>query len=801
MAVQALAIAAIKFVGQLALNYYIGRLTAPDGPKLSDFSVINGDYGRAIPRVFGEEAPVGGSIIELGPLAEAEHEVDGGWFGDAMDFLSPLGSLIPGPKYYTYSRSFAVVVADRRFDGPIEDVPAIWFNGRKILDAATAPAPTTVLNSDGTLKYRRYGKTANFNGLTIYGGGFEQEADPVCAAFRDNVQGYRGYAYIVVEHLRYDTLGLQSLPSEMRFLVQAKTGQSLAEIAEVVCEAAGIDPATNLSTTALADIGVRGYSVQDETTCWDALAPLLPAYGCGAAEVAGQIRFHRRDRAMRSVIPLSDMAAHVFGEARPDPFAREHVADYALPRELTVTTLDPERDYQTSSAVSQRSEGDARSNVSRQIALVQTADERAQLAETLHWELWLGRKAQTIRLTDQWIGIAPGQVHGVETPQGVRPWRVTGRTRGANGVIEVEMRSDESVIYRSTAAGVAGVIPDNPAEVLGDTRLVLIDGPILADSHDSAGFYAVVAGEERSWRRAAIQRSTDGVTYSQIADAPNEAVIGDVSGTMPDGPWESDDEDTVLTVTLLHGGMGLSDATEAELDAFVNLCWIGDADTGVGEVAQFSAAVNTGGDTWELSGPWRRGLKGTDWATGLHGAGETFVLLRRSDVYRFDYGDADWNLSRSFRAVTLGQDDADGVVQTFTNTGEGKRPHSPVNVAGDWDGSYNVEITWNRRSRFVGGELGTDAPESYEVDIYDPDDLNTVVATLVTATESVTYPAVDQTGDGLTPGETLYGAVYQLNPDRGRGHPRAFALIGPLSSTADTTLITADTTAYTADAG
>jgi hypothetical protein len=94
-------------------------------------------------------------------------------------------------------------------------------------------------------------------------------------------------------------------------------------------------------------------------------------------------------------------------------------------------------------------------------------------------------------------------------------------------------------------------------------------------------------------------------------------------------------------------------------------------------------------------------------------------------------------------------------------------------VTGTRNASNDLTVTWVRRTRLGGLWVdGRDVPlsettEAYEVDILDGD---TVVRTLTTTTPSVTYPASQQTTDGLTPGDPVTVTIYQLG-QLGRGWP------------------------------
>lgn len=788
-----------SFLVNFGVSYLLGRLSAQDGQRLSNLGATEGEYGVAMPRAYGGNVRLAGIFIAQADIEETKHTVQdyselvGAATGAIQGFMigGPIGAVIggvvgglfgaatPDQHYYTYSDTFALLLADRSDDDAAEGLSQLWANGKVLLNTAETP-PVSVFGSDGKLVSQTFAKNRWYESLTFYTGHAEQPVDPVLAESLDETSAYRPMAYIVVEALQLAQFG-QSVPP-IEALMAAKAGETLASVAEAIAAAAGIDTAREISTTRLVNITVRGYAVTGESSCWDALKPLMPVYAADAAEASGSVRFIRRDQAMRATIPADDMGAHAFGDEGGPAIPFSRATDIDLPKETSFTFIDPARDYQQNTATSGRAEGNAKSNVSVSLPVVLTADEGASAAALMHWDAWLGRTSAHFSVTDKWISAEPGVAYAVEAAGEFVPFRLTRKLRGANGIIECEAVSDEQVTYRAVVAGTSGTVPDPESTLFPDTRIVPIDMPILADQEDDFGFYVAMAGTAAYWPRGAVQATGNGTTWATILDSDSGCpAMGDVAGVLEAGGTtgldDTLDTTSVLTVVLLHDGMSLSSATDAQLDGYANFAFVGQ--DGMGEYVQFKTATKVAPKTWELT-DLRRGRKGTDWAIGSHAAGDEFVLLGQGGVFRIVYADADmWGAPLTLRGVTIHQDPADAEPVDFTNTGEGKRPYSPVNVAGTFDGSVNLSMTWDRRSRFNSGEIGTDAPESYEVDVWN-DAGTAVVRTISSSTPSADYPAADQTSDGLTPiGGQIVVDVYQLNPDRGRGHPRRAVFVGP----------------------
>lgn len=788
---------ALTFAVNLGASYLLTRLTAQDGPRLDNLAAGGGEYGVAMPRAYGETVRLTGIFIAQVDIKETKHTVEdyseliGAATGALEGFLlgGPVGALIggaiggllgfamPDQHYYTYSDSFALLLADRTGMDPIEGIGKIVANGKQIFSGAEAIMSQT-LDANGKLIVRKYGQNRYFKSLTVYGGSTLQGVDPLLAALLGETGAYPFSAFLVFEDLQLAPFG-NSVPP-MEALTRVATGQSIADTVESIAAAAGIDPMRDFSSTALTDFLNRGYTVTSESNCWDAVKPLLPAFAIDAAEVAGQVRFYRRAQTMRATIPLGDMGAHADGDGAPALFTFDRNPDLKLPKETSLTFLDPARDYLPNTATSRRSEGDAKSNITASIPLALTAGEGASAAALMHWDAWLGRTALGFALTDNWNPVV-GQAYAIPVAnqdggQAFLPYRIQRSTRGANGITEIEAVSDEEVTYSASVPGTSGTPPDDDSTEMPDTRVVIIDMPITADDHDDYGFYLAIAGTASYWPRGYVQFSGDGgAHWATVLDTPQSAVMGDAMVTLPAGPTygldDTLDAASVLDVELLHDGMELASATDAELDIFKNFAFLGK--DGQGEYLQYKTAAKLAPKIWRLTN-LRRGRKGTDWALALHGSGEEFVLFGGAGVARAVYSDTlKWGVPFKARGITLHQDAADAAIVDFTNTGEGKRPYSPVDVEGSWDGSFNLTLTFDHRSRMNSGALGFD--DNFEFDV----EFTSGTPRSVTVTiETVAYTAAQQVADGIVPGDTIAGRVRQTS-DVNDGRWRNFELIGP----------------------
>ncbi len=123
--------------------------------------------------------------------------------------------------------------------------------------------------------------------------------------------------------------------------------------------------------------------------------------------------------------------------------------------------------------------------------------------------------------------------------------------------------------------------------------------------------------------------------------------------------------------------------------------------------------------------------------------------------------------------------DASYLEQTFTPTGRGLVPFSPVHVEQPFRkaralGDYTIR--WIRRSRALVADSweSVEVPLAEEVESYEVDIMNgaAVLRTLSSSTPAVLYSGAQQTTDWgapLGPGQTLAIRIFQLSSRLGRG--------------------------------
>lgn len=729
-----------------------------EGPRLGDLTVTASTYGQPITLIFGPENRVTGNMIwSTGLIEHVSKSKQGGKGGPSVEVTE-----------YSYTASLAVALGE----GVMHSIRKVWANSKVIFDADAPPDEPTK------------GASGLYTALRFYPGNTTQNPDPFIEGWEGvgTVPAYRGTSYVVLEDLQLADFG-NRIPN-LEFLVRAQVAADAGGIASEIVRRCGIDP--NTVSTVRAHGAVRGYAIGRSSSGVGGLQPLALVYDFDVAEHAGGLRMVVRGTGPLGVILTDDLAGHTDTEERPDPirYARRLVT--SLPREAVVTFPDPERDYQPNSQRAVRAAGSADSNLDNSLPVVMDVDLGRAVADRLLWEAWNGQQTAQARTDDRWVNIQVGRNYLFRTPAGLEPLRVTRRTRGANGIMDLELRRDRTEVYIPSSTGVVAHVPPNTIKLPGPSELILLDIPLLLDADDAkaAGFYWGVVGSGDGWRGADVKRALEAMgTYTQIAPQGRELTAGDVVGTLaaPGGDIYEDPWDMVstLTVELRHAAMILESATADEVLAGANAAFVGPQNGHGGELIGFTTATAMGAGLYELSG-LLRGRRGTEFAAGSHGAGELFVLLEQGALQRSEFGLGDVGEERAYKAVSLLTSEADADAVLFTNTGVGMRPYAPVDLEITGDTGMDLDLSWTRRSRIGEGVIPPPLGEESEQYVVRIRNLaGTATVREVTVTEPIfTYTVAMQTADFGGPVSDLRWRVAQVSATYGNGIFREF--FGPV---------------------
>ena len=733
--------------------------------RYDDVNVTNSAYGLPIPLVYAEQNRISGNVIWSSGLNETVNKKKVGTFPARTTLTS-----------YTYDVSFAIGLAE----GECRNINRVWFN-KKLAWDRSAYSGSTPDFTPWTVTTGIFSEQLDFASMAFYPGNFTQTPDPTIEAElgAGNVPAYRGTCYLVFKNLQLADYG-NTLPL-VEVEIEGAAPSSAGAIIEDICERSGLLSDEFVVDQSLYEEPVRGYLVTAAGNGINSMNPLLTAYGAIPSEHAGTVRVVSRNTGAVATIDIDDMG----GKTRADnadttyPLSVFRAPDVDLPREVSITFYDLDRDYQSGTQRSQRSIGNPESVVGIEFPITFTADEAKKIADRALYEPYLQRITAQFSTSDQFEFLYPGDLVLIKIANRYRPIRISRITRGANNVLEFEGFSDDQVVFGGSTVGIEGVTPVNELRVTDDSVGYLFNAPLISTDQKNSGYIATVDNPAAFYPGATLYYSIDDSEFNEAFVWNDKAIIGSCTTTLGSPPSTEDviDMSSTVTVTLTKSTDTLDSVTDDELLNGANAAWVGRSDGSRGEIIQFKTATLVTPGTYTLSG-LLRGRRATEHESTAHVASEKFVLL---DVWAdIDYSESDVNKSRFYKFVTNTVDPASVSSVSFTNTGEGGKARTVGNLTSFRDSSNDVTVSWIPRTRFFPPGLGYGPvdlvdPESYEVDITNSA-YTTVYRTISTTSRTITYTAAEATADGLTPSATRYGIIYFVNAVRGRGHGKRFVI-------------------------
>lgn len=553
-------------------------------------------------------------------------------------------------------------------------------------------------------------------------------------------------------------------PARLAYCSIGALQQSDAPLAAVIASeigASGVN-AGDVDTSELSG-SVRGYRISGGSIR-SALDPLRATWPFDAYQSGYQIRVRPRGQVSAATIAIAEL-----GVDEQLPQTRE--MDGQLPAKLSVGYLDAARNYDANEQFAERINTDAVNEDEIELAVVMTASEAAQAVDRLLQVAWLERVGfGPFQLPPTYRHLEPADVITIDAGYAQYEIRLTEVSYNADGSLTCSGMPNNSAVYVSAAA--SDETPSTGTIALpGASLFVPLDIPVIDESvQDSPGFVAAMTGYSSGWPGAVLVRSGDGgQTFAELQGFDGKATLGYALGTLAASPCTLIDE-TVLSVSLVSGD--LESITEAQMLAGQH--WAAYGVDGRWEIVRFRDAVLQADGSYRLSG-FKRGDKGTEWATGLHQRGDLFVLLDDDDLAAVGLSVESIGQAGLWRGVTSGDSlhDADDVA--FTYRGVNLECLSPVYPVASRNGSGDLALAWTRRSRLSSSwwATGTAAPlgeasEAYEVDILNG---STVVRTIGSSTPSITYTAAQQTADFGSAQASIVIRIYQLSAVVGRGLP------------------------------
>jgi len=526
---------------------------------------------------------------------------------------------------------------------------------------------------------------------------------------------------------------------------------------------------TDKDTSALTQT-IEGYSVT-QGAGKDMLAPLFDIHDVDPRPHDWQVQFVNRG----ATPSLTITTAELVREGNDSRYTLPRKLDTDLPRKMTLSYADVGHDQQPNTVIAQRPLDSVDSVREERIDLetyVSNPADAQKFGDRYIRRKWFGQQEYHFALTAQRLGLEPADLAILVLDGITAKARLTKITNSANGRLVTEWERDDPAVH-VLGPGTGASMDGRDAEVIyipGPTKGFVKDIPLLSDADNNANpllYYA--AGpylSSQAWPGAYIMEGADYDTDWAAVDSSSAADWGTSTDVLADAdPWLWDRGNTVNVL----GNLTLTSCTEADIEAepTLNLALLGS------ELLNFTTATLEGDGSYTLSG-FKRGRRGTEWATADHISGEDFVLA--TSLIEHEEGLSEVGTTLHFKAQTLAREIDGAAPIDIAYSGATLKPYAPARIIWATDGTDLFgEII--RRTR-VGGSW-TDSgvvplsenSEAYEVDVLDT---GTVIRTItVTGTNLFTYSGADLTADGFSPDDIPNVNVYQMSDAVGRGYALA----------------------------
>jgi hypothetical protein len=534
---------------------------------------------------------------------------------------------------------------------------------------------------------------------------YDNSADSAWTYWTNDFYGIFGPSSASGGNVTYTTVRYESFDSD---------DVPVGDIIEAVCERAGLD-ISQIDTADCTDT-VHGFAISQVAPARNTIDPIVRTFFVDAIETDGELKFERRaGKSVVATIPYDDLGTTA-GDQAIDPFPMARTQEAELPRSVSLTYYNWASDYQPGTEMARRQVTSSVNDLTDQLPIATSPDQMAAAAATLLYDAWAMRTMRAASLPRSYAYLDVGDNVSVEYPRGSHSNKRLAKITDTGQLIQVEMVDSDPSVYSLTVPGATPANPQVGVEYIAPTKMVLLDIPILRDVDNNAGLYGAFAGLSSDWNGTVVFRADAAGVFSQAGSVTSAGAIGTALTALGDWTPNFVDETNTVDVQMVSGTLS-SITRDQMLDTDANACVIGS------EVIQFRTATSLGGGQYRLSGLLRH-LRGTEWATSVHAAGDRFVLLQTTGMLRFTMDVSEVGASRKYKAKSIGG--ADETNTTFTNTAIGLKPFAPVNPRRITDIQGSVGYQWDRRTRLADNWLAGSVPlgedtEAYDVELLDVD--------------------------------------------------------------------------------
>lgn len=593
------AIAGIPGIGLTALQgFQLGVMLGsilfpqrPSFPRTNSFRVNKVQPGSVLPRCWGRYRGAG-TII---------------WLGDVTSDETGGNKQAPGQEVFRATLAVACC------EGPGKVLKRIWLNKEIVLDV-----------DEG---YRiPWFDVDQMDPAVDWHGGSESQGPHsaiVAEVGSGDAPAYRGTAYAVFVDMPLQWIG-NTLP-QFEFEVDDQEPVFLSTVLTDILEACEV-PASRIDVSAVSDVRVRGFWIEDEGSMDRALDALQLAYSFDLVEVAGKITAVKRGGAPSFALGWDDLG--LYGEEHRALLSRGQESELPHLVEVGYSSDTEDQRLQRQTQTASRPGSTTADKLNLDLPLCLTKDEAKRLSLTRLMHAWVSREGLRAKLLPEFLDLAPGDVGtvSVELEGEVLPLSVLITSMGLeqDGSLSVQLVGDDPAIYAQQATGSDEGEGGGDLPTVGSLRFDASSllPPLSARDAEWPTSYCWAAQKRPDWRSVYVQYYEPGTPMlRELGSITRRATMGQTESVLPadPNPWRVD-ETSVLDVDLFYGSLA-SITRDQLLGGRMNLALVGE------EVISFQTATLLSGSSYRLSGLLRGRLGTEDVAGANRAAGARFVLL------------------------------------------------------------------------------------------------------------------------------------------------------------------------------
>jgi len=561
----------------------------------------------------------------------------------------------------------------------------------------------------------------------------------------------------------------------------ADEGITLAEILADICDRCGME-AIDYDVTDTASTIVNGYHIAKLMAGRSNIGPLQHGYLFDAVDTAGTVKFVMKGNDSIATLERDDLAASLSGSSTVPMVKSQRIMEHQLPAQATVIYINPDSRFEPGTQKAERVASNNTNSIKIELPILFKDNVAKELIDKILHLTHIERESYEIQAMPKWQHLEAADV--IEIP-GLNEYftvRIV-KTSFEQGIKKIEAVREEKDAYTSYVVGDPSPPKDDIIKIPGVMLYVLLDIPLLRDSDDNAGMYAVASSYTETWDGGVLYKSLDGSSWGTASTFTSRSTYGTLIEALPiRTPLYWDFENTINIQMIAGDFSGTSKS--ATLQGFNSIA-VGSGDLfGEWEIINYQEASEISPGVYELSKLIRGRLGSESVASGAWRAGSYVIPLNESNLKYFNAALSELDDPVDIKGVTFGVNvnDPANTQSWLINQGICLKPLAPAQIKGVKQGNLDLEVTWMPRSRYPSKDFFSGRASETD-DIYyiwflnSADEIKRTVQNH--SGKSYTYLRADQIADFSGVPQDIKIIVWHTSQRVGTGYEgRGVALIG-----------------------